>query len=112
MSVSDLLATIEQENLGPNRVTYQLCVALLCQQGDIAGATAILQHMKKENLAINEAVFQSLLSAHCANYDKDSVVATLDVMTNSGLNIGAESKKDCVQIFSVFFTIYLVQPTP
>ena len=32
VSVSELLATIEEQNLGPNRVTYQLGVALLCQQ--------------------------------------------------------------------------------
>ena len=51
-----------------------------------------MQHMKRENLAINESVFPSLLSAHCANYDRDSVTATLDVMANSGLNIGAESR--------------------
>ena len=59
-------------------------------QGDIAGATTILQHMKQQDLAINEAVFHSLLSAHAANRDPDSVTATLDVMAGSGLPIGAE----------------------
>ena len=52
----------------------------------------ILQHMKKQDLAINEAVFHSLLAAHCLNFDPDSVSSTLEVMTNSGLNIGADGK--------------------
>ena len=37
VSVSEQLSIIEQQDLTPNRVTYQHCVALLCQQGDIAG---------------------------------------------------------------------------
>ena len=67
------------------------------QQGDIAGATTILQHMKQQDLAINEAVFHSLLSAHAANRDPDSVTATLDVMAGSGLPIGAEGDFNCCQ---------------
>ena len=91
-NVSEFLSELEQNELPANRVTYQHCVSLYCQQGDIGGATAILQHMKKQDLAINEAVFHSLLAAHCLNFDPDSVSSTLEVMTNSGLNIGADGK--------------------
>ena len=92
MNVSEFLSELEQKDILANRVTYQHCVSLYCQQGDIAGATAILQHMKKQDLAINEAVFHSLLAAHCLNLDPDSVASTLEVMTNSGLNIGADGR--------------------
>ena len=92
VNVSEFLSELEQKDIQANRVTYQHCVSLYCQQGDIAGATAILQHMKKMDLAINEAVFHSLLSAHCINFDPDSVSSALEVMTNSGLTIGADGK--------------------
>ena len=86
----DFMATLEKNNITPNRVTFQLCVALYCQAGDIAGATTILQHMKKNDMAINESVLLSLLSAHCANNDSDSVSSTLDVISNSGITIGVD----------------------
>ena len=90
--MSEFLGTLEELQIPANRVTFQLCVALFCEQGDISGATAILQHMKANNLAINEAVFHSLLAAHAANSDPDSVASTIEVMSNSGLPIGAEGK--------------------
>ena len=88
--MSEFLAMLEELNIPANRVTFQSCVALFCDQGDISGATAILQHMKANNLAINEAVFHSLLAAHAANHDPDSVASTIEVMKNSGIPIGAE----------------------
>ena len=90
INVSEFLAMLEELNIPANRVTFQSCVALFCDQGDISGATAILQHMKANNLAINEAVFHSLLAAHAANHDPDSVASTIEVMKNSGIPIGAE----------------------
>ena len=55
------------------------------------GATTILEHMKAQDMPISEAIFISLLKGHCANNDTESVSGTLDVMTSSGLIIGADA---------------------
>ena len=45
-------------------------------------------------MAINEAVFHSLLIAHCANKDTEAVASTLEILTNTGIGIGAEGEND------------------
>ena len=52
---------------------------MYCLEGNIAGATTILEHMKEEEMAINENVFHALLMGHCINRDKESVRETLQV---------------------------------
>ena len=84
------MASLEQKNIQPNRVTFQHCVALYCQAGDIAGATTILHHMKNKDMAINESVLLSLLSVHCANNDQDSVSSTLNSISNADINLGVD----------------------
>ena len=84
------MATLDSNNKAPNSVTFQHCVALYCQAGDIAGATTVLQHMKENDLAINESVLLSLLSAHCAKDDQDSVASTLSTMSSADINIGVD----------------------
>lgn len=63
-SPTDFLAELESKSLEPNRVTYQRLVARYCQQGDIDGATRILEFMRAKNLPVNEAVFNSLILGH------------------------------------------------
>ena len=91
MAASDFLGEMEAAGITPNRVTFQHLVGMYCLEGNIAGATTILEHMKAQDMAINESVFVSLLKGHCANNDADSVSATLDVMASSGLSLGAET---------------------
>ena len=86
----DFMATLEKNNITPNRVTFQLCVALYCQAGDIAQATTILQHMKKNDMAINESVLLSLLSAHCASNDSDAVYSILSTIANADISLGVD----------------------
>ena len=50
--------------------------------------------MKQQDMAINEAVFHSLLIAHCANKDTEAVASTLEILTNTGIGIGAEGEND------------------
>lgn len=57
----EYLEMIEKKNLKPNRFTYQLLVTLYCNQGDMTGATTILEHMKTEGIPINELIFYSLI---------------------------------------------------
>ena len=58
---SAFLADMEQKGLQPNRVTYQRMAAYFCQQGDIEGATKILEFMRAKDLPINETVFNVLI---------------------------------------------------
>jgi leucine-rich PPR motif-containing protein len=82
---------MESRGIEPNRVTFQYFVARYCHIGDMAGATAILEHMKKNDMAINEAVFHSLILGHCKSGDLESATSILGIMTNSGLTVGAET---------------------
>ncbi|KAK8774577.1 hypothetical protein V5799_010889 [Amblyomma americanum] len=81
---STFLATMEAANVQPNRVTYQRLIHRYCQQGDIAGASKILEHMKSQDLAINEKVFNSLVLGHCRAGDTESAWNVLEVMRNVG----------------------------
>lgn len=61
---TDFLAEIEAKGIEPNRVTYQRLIARYCQQGDIEGATRILEFMRAKSLPVNENVFNSLILGH------------------------------------------------
>lgn len=63
-SPTDFLTQLESKSIEPNRVTYQRLIAYYCQQGDIDGATRILEHMRAKDLPVNEAVFNSLILGH------------------------------------------------
>jgi len=88
---SDFLADMEEQGVDPNRVTFQHMIGLYCLDGNITGATTILEHMKSQDMAINDSVFHSLLRGHCINNDQESVDATLDIMKSSGLDLGTEA---------------------
>lgn len=45
-------------------VTYQRLISRYCQQGDIEGATRILEFMREKQLPINEHVFNALIMGH------------------------------------------------
>jgi leucine-rich PPR motif-containing protein len=61
---TEFLQELSNKGLEANRVTYQRLIARFCQDGDIDGASTILQHMKEKQLPINEYVFNSLVNGH------------------------------------------------
>lgn len=61
---SEFLQDLSTKGVEPNRVTYQRLIARFCQEGDIDGASTILQHMKEKQLPINEHVFNALINGH------------------------------------------------
>ena len=63
-SPTDFLANLENKGLEPNRVTYQRLIARYCQEGDIEGATRILEFMREKQLPVNENVFNALIMGH------------------------------------------------
>jgi leucine-rich PPR motif-containing protein len=61
---TEFLQQLSSKGLEPNRVTYQRLIARFCQDGDIDGASTILQHMKEKQLPINVHVFNALILGH------------------------------------------------
>ncbi|XP_050036569.1 leucine-rich PPR motif-containing protein, mitochondrial [Dermacentor andersoni] len=88
---STFLATMEAASVQPNRVTFQRLIHRYCQQGDIGGASKILEHMKSQDMAINEKVFNSLVLGHCRAGDTESAWNVLEVMRNAQLEPTADT---------------------
>lgn len=63
-SPTEFLAELEAKGIEPNRVTYQRLIARYCQEGDIEGATRILEYMREKQMAVNENVFNALIVGH------------------------------------------------
>lgn len=61
---TEFLADLETNGIEPNRVTYQRLISRYCQQGDIDGATQILEFMREKQLPVNENVFNALIMGH------------------------------------------------
>lgn len=60
----EFLSEMEGQGIEPNRVTYQRLIARYCQDGDIEGATKILEYMREKQLPVNENVFNALIVGH------------------------------------------------
>ncbi|XP_076463614.1 leucine-rich PPR motif-containing protein, mitochondrial-like [Babylonia areolata] len=84
-SPSQFLATMEANGITPNRITYQRLIARFCDDGDIQGATQVLEHMKSASLPINDLVFNSFITGHLRSNDPDSARNILEVMRQTGL---------------------------
>ncbi|KAG4067572.1 hypothetical protein HA402_005344 [Bradysia odoriphaga] len=65
-SPTEFLADLEAKGIDPNHVTYQRPISRYCQEGDMDGATKILEFMREIQLPINENVFSSLIMGHSA----------------------------------------------
>ncbi|KAH8419302.1 hypothetical protein KR222_004215, partial [Zaprionus bogoriensis] len=88
---TDFLAEIEAKGIEPNRVTYQRLITRYCQQGDIEGATRILEFMRGKSLPVNENVFNSLILGHSQANDLESAKGILGVMKQAGLEPSADT---------------------
>lgn len=91
-SPTDFLSSMEQgAGIEPNRVTYQRLIHAYCQEGDVAGASKILEYMKTKELPINEKVFNALVMGHARANDMDNAKNILEVMRNAQLEPTAET---------------------
>ncbi|CAL4065404.1 unnamed protein product, partial [Meganyctiphanes norvegica] len=81
----EFLAKLEQQGIEPNRVTYQRLIERYCQDGDIEGASKILEFMKEQQQVINENIFNSLIMGHSRANDMESASGILDIMRGAGL---------------------------
>lgn len=90
-SPTDFLAQLEAKGIVPNRVTYQRLISRYCQDGDINGATRILEFMKEKNFPISEGVFNALILGHSQSNDMKSAEGILNMMKSTGLEPSAET---------------------
>ncbi len=67
-------------------------MAKFCSDGDVAGATAILEQMKQEKMPVNEYVFHSLIHGHARAGDMDSARSAMRIMEESGLVVGSKAR--------------------
>lgn len=72
-------------------VTYQRLISRFCQDGDIDGATKILEFMREKQLPVNENVFNALIMGHSNADDLESAVGILGVMGQAGLEPSADT---------------------
>lgn len=72
-------------------MTYQRLISRYCQQGDIDGATQILEFMREKQLPINENVFNALIMGHSNADDIESAAGVLGVMIQAGLEPSADT---------------------
>lgn len=72
-------------------VTYQRLISRYCQQGDIDGATQILEFMREKQLPVNENVFNALINGHANADDLESAMGIIGVMSQAGLEPSADT---------------------
>ncbi|XP_042205243.1 leucine-rich PPR motif-containing protein, mitochondrial-like isoform X2 [Homarus americanus] len=92
-SPTAFLADLEKNDIEPNRVTYQRLISRYCQDGDIDGATKILEFMKAKGLPVGENIFNALIMGHARANDMESAHKVLEVMKGSGLEPSSDSYK-------------------
>ncbi|KAK2167183.1 hypothetical protein LSH36_31g01010 [Paralvinella palmiformis] len=81
-----ILTEVEDNSkLKANRETYQILIEAYCLQGDVAGATKILEHMKSAGIPISENVFHSMIKGYMKQGDNENAVAVLDLMKEANL---------------------------
>lgn len=90
-SPTEFLTDLKAKGIEPNRVTYQRLISRYCQEGDIEGATKILEYMREKQLPVNEYVFNALVMGHSQADDLESATGILAVMAQAGLHPSADT---------------------
>ncbi|XP_071485647.1 leucine-rich PPR motif-containing protein, mitochondrial-like [Diadema antillarum] len=90
-SPTDFLARMETCGIEPNRITYQRLISAYCLQGDIQGATKILEFMKSKDLPVTEGIFNSLITGHGRAGDLENAKNILNVMRSVGLEASSDT---------------------
>lgn len=88
----EFVTWMEGQGVEPNRVTYQQLIACFCEHGQVNEALNILELMKTKQFPINEEVFVALIKGHCKSGDFDSAQSTIQIMSQSGLDLGSQGK--------------------
>ncbi|XP_063530687.1 leucine-rich PPR motif-containing protein, mitochondrial [Cydia strobilella] len=84
-SPAQFLEELEKKGLQPNRVTYQRLMWRYCQEGDVEGATKVLEKMRVLSMPVSEPVLNALVMGHAFHGDTDGAKAVLETMAGAGL---------------------------
>lgn len=86
-----LMEEIEATNLTPDRITYQRLIHQYCLQGDVDGATNLLEKMKELNLELTETIFSSLIVGYGKQDNPPSIAEMFELMRSNGVEPGPKS---------------------
>lgn len=67
------------------RVTYQRLMWRYCQEGDVEGATKVLEKMRELSMPVSEPVLNALVMGHAFHGDTEGAKAVLETMAGAGL---------------------------
>ncbi|XP_050346941.1 leucine-rich PPR motif-containing protein, mitochondrial [Nymphalis io] len=84
-SPAQFLEEIEKKGLQPNRVTYQRLMWRYCQEGDVEGATKVLEKMRELNMPVSEPVLNALVMGHAFHGDTEGAKAVIETLVGAGL---------------------------
>lgn len=57
-----------------------------CQEGDVEGATKVLEKMRELNMPVSEPVLNALVMGHAFHGDTEGAKAVLETMAGAGLS--------------------------
>ena len=86
-----ILGDMKSHQVEPDKETYQCFISCYCQEGNIDGASRILQTMKLNGYKVNENIFNSLIIGHSENGDMARSQGILKVMRQWGLTPSTET---------------------
>ena len=69
----------------PDRNTFELFIALFCQEGRVEAVGSILNHMQSKNLLVGENILNSLVYGHVKVGDESTTRRILGLMSQSGI---------------------------
>ena len=69
----------------PDRNTFELFIALFCQEGRVEAVGPILNHMQSKNLLVGENILNSLVYGHVKVGDESTTRRILGLMIQSGI---------------------------
>lgn len=84
-SPAEFLEELTNKGLQPNNVTYQRLMWRYCQQGDIDGATRVLENMRELGYPITIPVLNALVLGHSTIGDTEGAKAVLNTVMSAGL---------------------------
>jgi len=80
-----LLDEINERGFKPDRITYQRLIHQYCMQGDMAGATSLLEKMKDCDMEMTEPVFASLILGYFKQEKPPTITEIFDLMRTNGV---------------------------
>lgn len=74
------------QEVKPDRNTYELFIALFCQEGRVDGVGPVLNHMQTKNLLVGENILNSLIYGHLKVGDEITASKIIGLMAQTGIS--------------------------